>query len=303
MALDLTQRKRLLVAIALSALVGMIAAAVNSGMLGLFPPKLTHSNLQISAAATHVLVDSSPSIVQRPAAPQDLDTLVKRAELLGRVLVSPVVLDRVAKLSSIPPDQLGGLARTTASVPAALTEPDSERRASEIAQSTLPYKIEVQARPTTPILDIFTQAPSTDEAQRIADKAVVALDDYVRALAAQQGVPDRRLASLRPLGSARGAVVNARASKAIGALTFMVAFALSMCAYLGVRRLRRRGSRRPSRPTTPTQTATATATAGLPRGACTTPSSTTGRIRRACCRGCSPASSRSCGWSRSTRSS
>ena len=238
--MHLSQRKRLVGALALSAAIALIAAAVNSGMIGLLPPRLHAKNLQIAAATTHVLIDTSPSIVQQRAYPQDLGTLIKRAELLGRVLVSPPVLERVAQRTSIPSGQLGGLARTTASVPLALTEPDSERRASEIAVSRQPYKIEVQSRPTTPVLDIYTQAPTTDEAIRLANASVVELGAYMRSLAAQQGIPDDKLVALRQLGGARGGIINARASKAIAMLTFLVFFALTFAFLFGLDRLQRR---------------------------------------------------------------
>ena len=52
-----------------------------------------------------------------------------------------------------------------------------------------PYRLEVQARPTAPILDIYTQAPSTAEAQRLADEAAAGLRDYLRAVAASSACP------------------------------------------------------------------------------------------------------------------
>ena len=47
-------------------------------------------------------------------------------------MVTEPVLERVAGRCGVAPGQLSGLARMTANVPLALTEPDSERRASEI---------------------------------------------------------------------------------------------------------------------------------------------------------------------------
>ena len=89
------------------------------------------------------------SLARLPAAPclRTFSTAVKHAELVGRVVVSPPVLERVASLCGVPRSEVSGLARTTADVPLAFIEPDSERRASEIISSRSPYRLEVQGRP------------------------------------------------------------------------------------------------------------------------------------------------------------
>ena len=123
-------------------------------------------------------------MVQRRALDQDLQTLVKHAELLGRVMTSPEVLDRMAARVGLPPGSVGGSARTTASVPDAFLEPGSEQRAAEIGRSNLSYAVEAQTRPTTPVIDVYTRAPTSDEAKRLANAAVPALREYMRSLAA-----------------------------------------------------------------------------------------------------------------------
>jgi O-antigen ligase/polysaccharide polymerase Wzy-like membrane protein len=226
----LLQRKRRLCAIVtVSALVGFIAAGVNIGAIG------GSDSLQVSAAATQAMVDSpSPSLVQRRALPQDVATLVKHAELVGRTMVTQPVLDRIADRAGIPRDQFDGVGRTTAFVPLALTEPGSEQRASEIEWSRHRYRLEVQANPTTPQLEIYAQAPTTPEALRIVDAAVEGMRDYLRALGETQGVGESRLVQLRQLGAARGGPVTGGAAPTIAVLTFMVAFALCLAALLGL---------------------------------------------------------------------
>lgn len=220
---------------AVSALVGLVAGGLNSGRLSLFPPGLKPSDLAVSAAKTHVLIDmpaSDVSIKDRKALPQHLQSLAKRAELVGRVLVTPPVMDLIAEDAGIPPDRISGLARTTGDVPLALSEPASERRASDIRHTQFPYRIEVQARPGAPILDVYTQAPSTAEAERLADNAVPGLKRYLSSLAAEQGVADAEIVTLRQITPARGAPIGGRSPVIIGVLTFMVAFALTCAALL-----------------------------------------------------------------------
>ncbi len=155
----LLERKRLLVAIVCGCLlVGLAAARLNVGAA---------PACSISAAVTNVRVDTpAPSIEDRKALPQDLSTLVKHAELLARTAVTPPVLDRAAAIAGIPKDKLAGVGRMTAFVPLSLTEPNSEQRASEIDWSNHQYRVEAQASPTTPTMEVYAQAPTTEEAQR-----------------------------------------------------------------------------------------------------------------------------------------
>jgi hypothetical protein len=237
-------KRRLLRVVAIAAFVGLVSGGLATGTIGLLPPKLKSSELQVAAASTHVLVDTGPtSIVHRRDYPPT--ALAKRAELLGRVITSPPVLERIARISGISADQIGASARSTANVPLALSEPGSEQRANEILRSAPPYRIEIQARETNPVFSIYTQAPSTAEAEGIANAAVAGLRDYLRDLGDRQGFGDYEPVRVRQLGRARGGPVNGGAQWAIALLAFGVAFSFS-CA-VGLFVLRRRGFRLPVR--------------------------------------------------------
>ena len=236
--------RRLLIAAALSALLGVVCAGLNTGVVSLLPPKVQGNTLQIAAAASHVSVDlpaASPSLAHgRAEPPEDLLTLVKRAEILARIAVTPPVLQRIANRCQIPRDQLSGLGRTTANVPLALVEPDSERRASDIQASKAPYRLEVQGRPTRPVIDVYTQAPSVSAAECVADAAAPALTGFLRDFGKTQSFTEDQLIRLEQLGPARGAVVNGGAVPTIGMLTFLTVFGLSLVALIGFDVLRRR---------------------------------------------------------------
>lgn len=239
-------RRRLLIAVvAVSALVGLVSAGLATERLSLLPPKLKPSPIGVAAAQTHVLVDSPPpSTLQRRAIEPDFETLIKHAELLGRVMVSAPVLDRMAMRTGLPPGSVGGSARTTADVPDALLEPGSEQRAADIRSSNLAYGVEVQARPMEPVIDVYTRAPSAGEAIRLANAAVPSLRGYMRSVAADQGLANDEIITLRQIGNARGSMVNARAPLSVGALAFFVGFVLSCGALLGLLWLAR--GRRPA---------------------------------------------------------
>jgi hypothetical protein len=249
MAAHRSARRRLYLAVmAISALVGAVCAGFNSG-LGPFPPNGEENGLEIATATTHVMIDtpaSEPSLAFSRALPQDDETAVKHAELLGRVAVTRPVLERVARYCQISSDATSGLARTTADVPTAFAEPDSERRASEIQGSKSPYRLEVQARPSspavggpTPIFDVYAQAPSAGQAECLANAVVVALREYLRTLG---GGDEANPVRLHQIGAARGVVANQHAALEIAGLTLLTVFALSCALLLGLVHLRDRRS-------------------------------------------------------------
>lgn len=245
------RRRRLLAILGTSAVVGVIAAVINSGIVGLFPLKLRLNNLQIAAATTYVDVDppaGTPSLAHgRADPPLDVQTFVKRAELLGRMIVSRPVLEQTAQRCGIPPAKLSGLGRTTADVPDALTQPNSEQRASDIQASTVPYQIQVEGRPTIPIIDVYSEAPTIAAAECLGNAAPVALTNYLGRIARAEG-STTPLVHVQTLGPARGDVANSGATVIIAFLTFLTFFALSVVALLGIGRLRRRrAAGRPAR--------------------------------------------------------
>jgi hypothetical protein len=227
----LARHRLVLIALAVSTLVGVAAAKFN-----------TSGNLYVAAATTHLMVDDpDASIIDRRALTQDVNTLQKRAELYARLLVTRPVLDRVARRADVPPDQLSGLARTTADVPIPLMEPGSEERASQIRDTHAPYRLEMQSDPSEPLFSVYAEAPSWPAAQRLAESVKPGLEDYLRALAQEQGFPEKDLPVLRQIGSPRGGITNYKARIVIGSVTFFTAFALTFFVSLLLLRRFRRG--------------------------------------------------------------
>jgi hypothetical protein len=228
MIASLHPRPRLILAVlAIGACVGLAAAALN-----------TSGGLQVSAAATNVLVDTqSPSIVDRDDPLADPLGIQKRAELYARVMVSTPVLAAVARRAGVPSAELSGVARSPG-VPYTFTQPDSEERASQILDARTPYRLELQARGGEPIIAIYAQSPTPAGATRLADAAVLGLRDHLRALARRQGQPYGELPALRQLGRARGGVISGRASLVVGALTFVTAFGVTCALLLALVQLR-----------------------------------------------------------------
>ena len=229
------RRRRLLLVAALSTLIALAAAVVNLR---------SSDGLRLAAASTHVLIDlPSTSIVPPRRNPADRHTdqahrahgararvpagtradCTRRRHTAGRGRrASPHDGQRAARDHRAP----------------------SERRAREIEWTKSRYRLEVQARPTAPVLDIYALAPSAPEAERLANVAVSALREYLTDLATARGSDKAQLTQVRQLGTANGVEINGRASLLVAALTFFVAFAIAAGVMTGLLVLRQRNLNR-----------------------------------------------------------
>ncbi len=244
MATDrLARKRRLLAVVGVSAVVALLCAVINSGVVGGFPPTLKLHNLQEAAATSELNVDlptSMPSVARgRGVFPDDPVTFTKRAELMGSMIISPPVLNRMAVRCGLPAGQISGLRRTTANVPDELTQPDGQQRASDIQASNATYRVEMQSRQSQPIIDIYTEAPTVAAAECLANAAPVALTAYLQTLAHAQG-STTPLPQVLPLGPARGGVANGGATLIVAMLTFVTMFGTMIGALLALGWLVRR---------------------------------------------------------------
>ena len=231
--------------VAASALIAALCAICSVYRVSLLPPKLEPRGLQASGATTHVLVDLPKSaLTDRSVSWEYFGHISTRADLLARLMASAPAVEQIARRAGIAPDLIAAVAPVTASVQAVLTEPGSEQRAREILLSRRRYRLEAHARPRTPIIDIYTQAPSTREAERLGDAAIAGMRDHLRNLAGGASASPADQVVLRQLGTPRGAVITPGAKPKVAGLTFFVVFALalSILQLLRVRAARRRGA-------------------------------------------------------------
>lgn len=220
---QIARRRRLLAFACASAVTGLLAAVLSVCRIGLLPPGIEMRELQTGAAVTHILVDL-PQEERRQVSAPDFETMTHRASLVGDVLASPPVLERIADRLGIDPGSLAADSEVTEGVPSALTEPDAERRAGEILDSHDPYRLDVQAKPTLPVIDVYAQAPTAIGAKRLADATAGAGNAYMRILAARDGFPVANRVQLAQLGSASSGELDPTAPLKIFALTFVVVF-------------------------------------------------------------------------------
>ena len=239
-------------AVAVSAVIAAVAAVASVHAIQLSPPSAEQRSLQVGTAVTHALVDApSPektgTTIDRLSSYNDLAALAQRATGLAKLMAAPEVVERTARRLGVDPADISAESAITSSVPRLLVEPDSERRAVEIFKSTDPYRLEIQARPDLPVVDIYAQAPSADEARRLADVSIQAFNSYLRASGKRRAIPSADRVRLTQLDTARGGAIDGAAAMTIAGVTFLVVFGVC-CGLFALFGAVRRGWRRPSGP-------------------------------------------------------
>jgi hypothetical protein len=234
----IARRRRLLAFVCISAVVALMAAIVSVCQVSLLPPSIAMRDLKTGAAVTHVLVDL-PREESGHVSAADFTTMTKRASLMAHLLAGPPVLERIAERMNIDPNGLTAATEITEGVPLALVEPNEERRANQILLSHDPYRLDIQANPTLPVLDVYAQAPTAAAAQRLADTVAPAGNDYLAALAARNGLPIGNRVQLKQLGVANSAALDPSAPLKIAGLTFVVVFGIAFGALFAIGQIRR----------------------------------------------------------------
>jgi hypothetical protein len=227
--------------------VGTVAAIVSISTVTLSPPFVKARTLSVAGAETHLMLDTPPgsapelapysTILGARALTADVDTLTARASLLGSLMITPDVIQRIAARSGIPADEIDAYLGPIPNVPIALSEPSNEKRGNQIVEYRKPYVLEIQPRPTEPIVDIYAQAPSPWLAQKLANAVIPGLQDYVKSVSAARKIPSRL--RLLQLGAARGTELTT-GTKKIAGLTFFVFAGIAWAIIAIFRRWRRR---------------------------------------------------------------
>jgi hypothetical protein len=195
--------------------------------------------LGMSTASTHVLVDNPQSVLLNLGlGATQLDEMSQRALLLGNVMSSLPVRQYIASRAGVPAQALQISSPVTPQYPRPLaTDPQNTPTTTDLIHSNNEYRIDVEANPTVPILDIYTEASSVTTAKKLANAAVDGLRDYLAALGAREGVTQAEQVRLEQLGSAQGGTVTGGVNLEVALLSFLFVFALASVASLVIARV------------------------------------------------------------------
>jgi hypothetical protein len=225
--------------IGLCAAIALACAAASVAHVSLFPPGLEPRELTVAGATTRIAVDLPKGLVGDSLATDvEFQDVQRRAILIANLMTSDRAVEEMARRAAIPADDIAATTRVMIDVQPVMLEPDSERRAAQLADAKRPYQLEVRPDPFRPKLSVYAQAPSVAEAVRLANAALPGVQAYLEGLVRAQGADPERQVRLEQLGTARGAVLNGGTSIMIAGLTFLLAFVGLCLAALGVWRLR-----------------------------------------------------------------
>lgn len=204
--------------------VPLAAVAAYAATFGLtFPPNLEGRSVEYGAASTQVLLDAGRSSLLDVEA--DIEGLSKRAELYSRLVESAPVQETIARHAGPNGDDVEVASRTAATgVMRAAREPAAEERANQIEGEAYRRRVLFASEPGLPVISIASQAPTAEEAIRIADAGARGLIEYVRTLETKNRVPIATRVELVQLGPARGGMVNQGASNVLAFMVFFGTF-------------------------------------------------------------------------------
>lgn len=217
----LWKRRRL---VALGAVIAALAAILSAFTVGIFPPSLTPRTNTFATASTQILVDTPSSAFANLE--EEVEPLNTRAAVFSRFLASPLAITLIAREAGLPADAIEGQGPYEQNLPVFEQEPTAEKRSSEIIGEGALYRLRFENNPDLPIVTVFAQAPTADEAHQLADAAPEALSSYISHIQEVQKTPVKRRVEVRQLGDATGGLVNGGANAQIAALVFFVVLVL-----------------------------------------------------------------------------
>lgn len=215
----LWQRRRL---VALGGLVAFLAAILSVYTVSLVPPGLSSRTNVFATASTQLLVDAPNSAFADLS--NDLTPLETRASVFARFLASPAALELIARDAHLPLDSIEAQGPYDMNLPVIQQEPTAGARSTQLIGEGDLYRLRFENNPVLPIVSVFAQAPTKDQAIALANAAPQALSTYITSIQDRQRTPDNQRVVIRKLGNATGGVVNKGASLEIGLLVFFVVF-------------------------------------------------------------------------------
>lgn len=225
--------------VAISLVIACVAALWSIDRISLAPPGLAPRALDMATASTHVLVDTPNSImIDLRQNTYGIEDLTNRAILLGNVIASPSVEERIALRAHVPVQLLRIQAPLTPKQASVPVNSQNQRKMTDIVRLNNQYRIDIEVDPEVPMLDIYAQTPSAQSAAALANAAVDELRAYLAGLATTQRTPLKDQTRLVQLGRATGTVIDPSARYQMAILAFLLTFLASSATVIFLARVR-----------------------------------------------------------------
>jgi hypothetical protein len=228
-ALKTLWRRRAMVAVG-AALAFLVALALHYQMT-VFPPGLHHKGARLGAATTELMIDAPQSAIGDLR--RTTDPLIARTGIFARFLGANGATGAIARAAGVPVSKLSveGPLLQVDGVP----DPNTAARALGSDRRPPPYIIQVQQGDQLPVLTVYTQAPTKEEARRLADGTATGLSAYLTGYEDREAIPPKRRVEIRQLGSASATSVVTAPGKFKSVAAFVVILGLWCGALLATR--------------------------------------------------------------------
>lgn len=225
--------------VGISLAVATLAAVWSVEKISLSPPSLSSRSLEMATATAHVAVDTPQSMmIDLREDTYDITALTNRAVVLGNVIASTPIELRIAQRAHVPAELLRIQAPLTPHQASLPVNSQTARHVTDILKSMDQYRIEIDANPTVPMLDIYAQTPSAQSAAALANAAVDELKAYLSRLATTQNTPSKDRIHIVQLGRATGTVINQGVKLQVAVLVFILTFLVCCATVIVVARVR-----------------------------------------------------------------
>jgi zinc-ribbon domain len=201
-----------------------VAAAWATSYKVTFPPSFESRSIEFGSATTQILLDTGQySPLYDLEAP--LEPLAERAHVYARLVESEPVQEIIAREAGYAPYEILISGRTASQdFTRSSKESAAEQRSQQLAGEAELKRLLFAAEEGLPVLSIYAQAPTPEEAMRIADAGARGLSDYVNTLESRKETSAGNRVELRQLGAARGGWVNQGASRPLALMAFAGVF-------------------------------------------------------------------------------
>ena len=162
--------------------IGVLAGLLASMSVLYKLPSLDSKSFELGAASTEIIVEPANSPLGLLGNTQSAASLVTQAGLYASLLKVPPVKQIIGEKAGIPGAYIATSGQPTGQGGSRSgREIAAEQRGSELVAEANAYRILTSTRSDLPLITIYTQAPTAEEAIRLANAAVEGLSSVRRA--------------------------------------------------------------------------------------------------------------------------
>jgi hypothetical protein len=228
------------------AVLAIVVAILATFHISFAPPALKPRALQMGTAGTSLLIDSHHSSLGTVNSKSS--RLVTLASDYTELANTEPIIAPVTRALGVGPAAVGVQVQVTSQVPLSQQQPLEPQVGTEILATRRRYYLVARNDAGSQTMAFFAQAPTGRQAILMVKTATNALRHLIATEARQAKVPARERVVVRTIGRISGGTLDSHVSEEAAVLIAVLAWALAMTAFLGIKDQARRSALRPTSP-------------------------------------------------------